>query len=146
MYHVTASSLPGFFFREPSRIFDPRKQDNAIARDKNKEAPSVDRGFLLCVQCRQIITAWVDRMEVGGSHRHTFANPHGIVFEIGCFSAAKGCGIAGPATDDFSWFTGYCWEIAYCRSCLTHLGWRFASGNTNGFYALILDRLVESGG
>jgi hypothetical protein len=84
-------------------------------------------------------------MEVEDAHHHTFANPHGMVFEIGCFLSAEGCVTLGPATDAFSWFKGYGWEIAYCRNCQTHLGWWFVSGGAHGFYALILDRLLESG-
>jgi hypothetical protein len=75
---------------------------------------------------------------------HTFANPHGIVFEIGCFGAVEGCGYAGPASDEFSWFKGFSWRVVVCVMCLTHLGWFFESRDGGNFHGLILDRLLFS--
>jgi len=72
----------------------------------------------------------------------SFANPHGIVFEIGCFTAVKGCGYVGPPSDEFSWFAGYDWRVAVCFMCLTHLGWFFSSAGKESFHGLILDRLI----
>ncbi len=117
--------------------------DNLI-KDKTEEKTSDDDKFILCRQCRQVITHPAERIEMAGSHRHTFANPHGIVYEIGCFRSARGCGYAGPTTDEFSWFKGFRWRIAVCRTCLTHLGWLFTSSGNAGFNGLILDRLIES--
>lgn len=99
--------------------------------------------FILCARCRRVITTTADRIIVNGTHIHTFANPHGIIFEIGCFQTAVGCAYQGPLTGDFSWFDGYEWKIAGCKTCLTHLGWLFASGAGGSFHGLILDRLVE---
>jgi hypothetical protein len=109
--------------------------------------PSVsddDGHYLLCSQCRHIITRPSERIAVNGAHRHTFANPHGIVYEIGCFRNAVGCGHTGPATDDFTWFNGYAWRVAICSRCLGHMGWLFVSGGGEQFYGLILDRLIET--
>ena len=97
---------------------------------------------ILCVQCQQKITNPEERITVEGAHRHTFANPSGIVYEIGCFQSAVGCGYAGEPTGEFTWFKGYQWRIAICRTCLTHLGWLFTSETGNSFAGLILDRLV----
>ena len=77
-----------------------------------------------------------------GAHQHTFANPGGIVYQIGCFQSAKGCAQTGPATDEFSWFKGFRWRIVVCRACLLHLGWVFISHARGHFYGLILDRLI----
>ena len=82
-------------------------------------------------------------MAMQGAHQHTFANPHGVVFEIGCFKNATGCGYAGAATDEFSWFAGYSWRICFCSMCLTHPGWLFTSNAGDGFHAFILDRILE---
>ncbi len=84
--------------------------------------------------------AW--RIEVHGSHVHTFANPHGLVFRIGCFSTAPGCVHADWESDDFTWFPGFSWSPAQCAGCGAHLGWRFSSGSS-AFHGLILDRLLE---
>jgi hypothetical protein len=104
-----------------------------------------EQEYILCRQCRQALCSPADRITMQGTHRHTFANPHGLVFEIGCFKNVKGCGYAGPATDEFTWFAGYSWRVCYCAMCLTHLGWIFGSGGGNIFHGLILDRLIEPG-
>lgn len=98
---------------------------------------------MLCSQCRAIITHASQRWAVNGTHQYTFANPHGLVFDIGCFRSAVGVVPVGPATDEFSWFRGFRWRVGLCRSCQSHMGWLF-SGGDNRFYGLILDRLVES--
>jgi hypothetical protein len=97
---------------------------------------------ILCRHCRHIITRPKERMEKNGAHRHTFANPHGIVFEIACFREAEGCGYRGSATGEFTWFAGYQWRVAVCGACITHLGWYFSSTGGDGFHGLIVDRLA----
>ena len=130
-----------YAFREPGK--GPHSSEGKPGVDeKPVELPSDGDTHLVCVQCLQIVTNTANKIIVDGAHSHTFANPHGIIFEIGCFGAAPGCGTTGPATDDFSWFRGYQWKIALCRRCLTHLGWQFISG-TGLFYGLISDRLME---
>ena len=96
---------------------------------------------IVCRACGFTICHPDDAIPMAGAHRHTFANPHGIVFEIGCFRNAPGCAGVGPATDDFTWFAGYRWRIAICAACHEHLGWRF-EGDSDSFHGLILDRLV----
>jgi ribosomal protein L37E len=113
--------------------------DPAMGRDG--KAPR-----LVCAQCGQPITAEHWRMAVAGAHCHVFANPHGQVFEIGCFSSAPGCAAMGPATPDFSWFSGTIWQIAVCASCGLHLGWRYIRDDGGAFYGLILDRLRQQAG
>jgi hypothetical protein len=112
----------------------------------SKSEEATDRGnFLLCKQCLQAITHRSHQIIVNGAHEHTFANPHGIVFEIGCFKSAIGCGYVGQPTDEFSWFKGFIWQVAVCGSCITHVGWLFTSSSIDSFIGLILDRIVESG-
>lgn len=122
--------------KQPSEIYD------SLAEDEVEEKTSDDEEYILCRQCLHVITSSADRIAVQGSHQHTFANPHGIVFEIGCFQSAIGCGYAGPASNEFTWFTGFNWRVAVCVSCLTHLGWLFISTGYESFHGLILDRLV----
>lgn len=85
------------------------------------------------------------RSVIGGSHAHVFANPGGLVFEIGCFQEAFGCRGEGPFVAEFSWFAGFAWQVAVCRACEAHLGWRYRplSGAAPGFWGLILSRLSE---
>ncbi len=94
-----------------------------------------------CARCAQVITHEHARIEVSGEHRHTFVNPHGLVFEIGCFDRAPGCAGVGPAEAFFSWFPGYAWRVVICRGCQAHLGWSY--GERPDFVGLILDRLCE---
>ncbi|MGM0452922.1 MAG: cereblon family protein [Thermodesulfobacteriota bacterium] len=113
--------------------------ESAEEKEVSNEAPS-----LICRQCGFPITIASERIAVDGAHYHTFANPHGIVFEIGCFQNARGCSTTGAPTDEFSWFSGYFWQIALCGSCLIHMGWRFCAPDRPDFFGLILDRLVDT--
>jgi hypothetical protein len=111
-------------------------------KEKARKATQSER-MLLCRRCGNPVTSPRYKIAMNGSHRHTYANPSGIVFEIGCFHSADGCGRVGAVSDEFSWFPGYGWQIVICRSCREHLGWFFStSGNT--FFGLILDRLIDS--
>lgn len=105
--------------------------------DRNPDAEEV----LLCRKCFQIVTTSGERINVNGSHHHSFANPHGIVFEIGCFRAAPGCRYSEESSSEFTWFAGFRWKVAVCRSCLSHLGWLFVSSNSS-FNGLILGNLI----
>lgn len=97
---------------------------------------------LYCIHCGKPITEEDQRIAIRSSHRHRFTNPHGLIFVIGCFASAPGCAQVGVATEEWTWFSGYAWQVALCRSCGVHLGWRYRSGSGDGFYGLILDRLV----
>lgn len=99
---------------------------------------------LRCRICRSKITETTARTEADGSHRHTFFNPHGHVFEIGCFARAPGCAVISEATTEFTWFPGRAWRIVVCRGCRAHMGWRFSPESAgSSFFGLILDMLVE---
>ena len=128
--------------REPGEKTGDAKLPAIVAEEADEKAPEESR-YILCRQCYHPVTSPNDRIAVQGAHHHTFANPHGIVFEIGCFKTADGCAYAGPASDEFTWFTGYSWRVCFCSMCLTHLGWLFVSLSGDGFHGLILDRLIE---
>jgi hypothetical protein len=97
---------------------------------------------ILCRSCRRVITHPDERIQMQGAHEHTFANPHGIVFHIGCFRSAMGCGYLGEPTAEFTWFRGFAWRVALCANCLINVGWLFASPGGERFHGLILDRLI----
>ena len=128
--------------RQPGETESPGELA-ALAEEPETEETDPEDDRLLCRNCMTVITAESRRIAVDGAHCHTFANPHGIVFEIGCFQFAPGCAVAGPPTDEFSWFPPHFWQVAVCGSCLSHLGWRFSSTQGTGFFGLILDRLVK---
>ena len=137
-------SPPIRILRQPGDGPGRGRQLDAESAEQEAELPEED-AFIVCRQCRHAITRNEERFSIQGAHRHTFANPHGIVFEIGCFRNAKGCGYAGVASDDFSWFAGYSWRVCFCTMCLTHLGWIFSLKGGHIFHGLILDRLIEPG-
>ena len=74
--------------------------------------------------------------------------PHGLAFIIALFAEAPGCQAEGEATEYFSWFPGYAWQVAHCRGCRAHLGWTFlcigppGPGEPAELHGLIVDRLV----
>ncbi len=100
---------------------------------------------ILCGFCGHAITNASSRVQVAGSHDHTFANPHGIVYKIGCFGSAPGCHGLGAESSEFAWFAGHSWTVQVCGRCGQHLGWSFRSAAQH-FYGLILERLVEAPG
>jgi len=107
--------------------------------------PSEDEGgasVLACAGCLQAITTAAARTAVGGAHEHTFANPAGFQFRIGCFAHASGCQADGEPSTYWSWFAGYAWQVERCSACGEHLGWLFR-GEGHSFHGLVLDRLVE---
>ncbi|MBW2432577.1 MAG: hypothetical protein JRF36_03170 [Deltaproteobacteria bacterium] len=128
--------------RERSRKKDGRSTPELVEKEAPEQEPEEEE-YILCRQCSQAITRPAERITVQGSHQHTFANPHGIVFEIGCFKTARGCGYAGPPSFEFTWFSGYAWRVCYCTMCLTHLGWIFIADSGDIFHGFILDRLIE---
>ncbi len=112
--------------------------------DEQEEPEDTENGrHLVCAGCHNPITHSRYRIAREGQHTHVFFNPHGLVFEIGCFSNASGCLQAGQTTSEFSWFPGYAWQIALCSACGLHLGWRFQSKEGDGFYGFILSCLLE---
>jgi len=138
---ITNNTATGYLFRQPSEKFDD-EEPGYMVEDETKEKESDTGKFILCRRCHQVITSPDERIEMQGAHQHTFANPHGIVYHIGCFKSAAGCGYAGSASDEFSWFKGYSWRVAVCGSCLLHLGWLFISPGSESFNGLILDHLI----
>lgn len=123
-------------------------EDICVSSDPKTEEK--DDPVIVCRNCSGLVTRPEHRIEINGGFIHTFANPHGQVFEIGCFSSAQGCVKASESTDEFSWFKGYVWAIGLCRNCHIQIGWVFLPTGAKGspmenqsvFYGLILDKLV----
>ncbi|WP_457551863.1 cereblon family protein [Desulfobacula sp.] len=117
------------------------KQDIDLATRKQTDTLSKEEEIITCAFCNNYITDLACQMIVNDSFYHTFANPHGCVFEIGCFSDAKGCIYGSISSNEFSWFLGFSWQIGVCNHCSTHLGWVFSS-ESDRFYGLILEKLI----
>ena len=126
------------WFKTPAA---PEKEvDTAPGSDDQAEV--VAERLILCRECLFPITREEEQNEWAGSRQHTFANPAGIVFTIGCFDVAEGCAPVGPASEEFTWFPGFAWRVGICRGCLTHLGWHFDAPSGAAFWGLILDHLI----
>lgn len=113
---------------------------DSVTTEKD-EHESADQKALICKVCQLPITSSNESLEKGGKHLHTFFNPAGIVYEIGCFRRAPGCQVYGESSGEFAWFKGYSWQVAYCRSCQQHLGWMFSGDDA--FFGLIANKLIE---
>ena len=111
---------------------------NELHRIQKKES----RGRLYCRECGRFVAYERERIDMAGSHIHSFTNPHGQRYCIGCFSNAPGCLEIGQDTEEFTWFKGYAWRAVLCASCYGHLGWVFNSEKGNRFFGLILRQLL----
>jgi hypothetical protein len=118
-----------------------RPDSDQLVQDRD-ESETGQRRALLCRACQAPITTSVERLEKQGKHLHTFFNPAGIVYEIGCFRRAPGCHAYGVPSSEFAWFPGYSWQVVYCRSCQQHLGWKFIADD--GFFGLVVNQLIEN--
>lgn len=127
------------------QFFDPQ---NAKKRKEDVDTRLAEKARqekrLFCAACRHPVTHQDERISVQGGHEHTFTNPHGVVYRIGCFREAAGCTAIGAATTEDTWFKGYAWSVAVCAHCRAHLGWCF---QTEGeyFHGLIANRLTSAG-
>ncbi|MDJ0764668.1 MAG: cereblon family protein [Myxococcota bacterium] len=110
--------------------------------DEAQSPVSFLRSGLHCAICGHVVTSSDQRVDVGGGHAHTFANPGGYIFHIGCFRTVPGCLISDEESTSFTWFSGYAWSFAACARCSGHLGWQFRSPSDR-FFGLVLSRLIE---
>jgi len=123
--------------KEVSPAKDTRREPEDQAGDPSYKTK------IICTQCRGLITFREAAREVAGKNEHTFSNPYGILFHVSCFQMAPGCLATGKTSGDFSWFPGHRWQVAICRGCQVHNGWRFVSGEGQ-FFALITDKITEA--
>uniref|UniRef100_A0A7E4URH1 CULT domain-containing protein n=1 Tax=Panagrellus redivivus TaxID=6233 RepID=A0A7E4URH1_PANRE len=117
-------------------------------------------GELICRLCGQKVTEASELTEVPTkSAAHSFrqnilgqdvlvqrlVNPSHIQFDV--IAAEKAiAGLQGPAYSSDTWFPGYRWTAAVCKTCRTHIGWHFqapAPSSLKNFYGLVLDSLVS---
>ncbi len=108
--------------------------------DEETDSSEREDEVILCAACDHEITSHRHKTAIDGGFEHSFVNPAGIMYQIGCFEQASGVTELGEESDEFSWFPGYTWQVVVCRECTTHLGWAYWSGD-HSFYGLILPRL-----
>jgi len=116
------------------------KQYSDLLTETKTDTMSEEDEIITCVFCNNHITDPSKQIIINNSFHHVFANPHGLIFEIGCFSDAKGCVPGSIASTEFSWFFRFSWKIGVCNQCSSHLGWIFSS-ESDRFYGLILEKL-----
>lgn len=137
-----------FSAREPTPPLEAFKGDKSRYETIEKQSSQKERERdrpkkpILCRFCGHRITDTRYKIEVNGAHHHTFSNPDGIVFRIGCFALANGCMNRGTPTFEFTWFSGFAWRFSLCANCHAHLGWFYQGGNQS-FFGLILAHIVE---
>ena len=108
----------------------------------SKETSLEEEEKLYCAACGTWITSGPWRISVQGDHEHTFFNPAGQIFRVGCFKEAPGARAVGLASTEFTWFKRHSWQTAFCGACGEHLGWRFAGDLF--FFCLILKKLTPN--
>jgi hypothetical protein len=111
-----------------------------LSREETEE--DGPRNSLLCKACGNEITASEFGIHRHGRFEHTFENPAGYSYRLGCFSAAWNCLLHGAPTHAHTWFPGFRWRFCACGRCGLHLGWHYDSG-AESFFGLILDNLVR---
>ncbi|XP_050419400.1 protein cereblon [Patella vulgata] len=60
-----------------------------------------------------------------------FVNPAGHVHETLTIYNVQNIQLIGRSSTEHSWFPGYSWKIAQCRSCANHMGWKFKATHKN---------------
>jgi hypothetical protein len=133
----------------PARLLLRGREERPSEAADSDANPNPEKDFeepadLVCARCAEPVTSDAEWMEVGGARQHTFANPHGFFFRIGCFARARALQARGLWSDEWSWFPPCSWQIRVCARCDEHLGWAFRS-EARSFFGLILDRLRRLG-
>lgn len=85
---------------------------------------------LCCSQCGYVLSLRSSIFTVPGAEgmAGAYVNPHGIVHEtitVSQLFPSASVLLQGSASTQDSWFPGFAWTIAYCPTCINHLGWRF---------------------
>ncbi|KAI3738030.1 hypothetical protein L2E82_28048 [Cichorium intybus] len=81
-----------------------------------------------CKSCQTIIASRSDMLVMSSDGPlGAYVNPSGYVHEIMTLLKANGLALLGVPTEEYSWFPGYAWTIAYCATCEYQMGWLFTA-------------------
>lgn len=81
-----------------------------------------------CKSCQTIIASRSDMLVMSSDGPlGAYVNPSGYVHEIMTLLKANGLALLGVPTEEYSWFPGYAWTIAYCATCEYQMGWLFTT-------------------
>ena len=125
------------------RVYDDAQRD----RDAHVDEREGSEGRLLCRDCGELITSReLAFCADGEGAERVFFNPAGLVMRILTVRHARGLGLVGARTDEFTWFAGYCWQVAICAACGQHLGWLYEAvgeREPTAFWGLLVERLID---
>ncbi len=124
-------------------MYDDALRDREVRIDDGEGS----EGRLRCRDCRALITSREQAFCADGEQpERVFFNPAGLVMRVLTVRHARGLGLVGGRTDDFTWFAGYSWQVAICAACGQHLGWLYeAMGERTpvAFWGLLIERLID---
>lgn len=140
---ITAEKCPSKARQKSKKCKKSTAAIPTVTEETEETDDTLDGEALICTNCGSIITFSSERVDINGAFNHSFANPHGLFFEISCFKNAPGCICSNESSSEFTWFPGFSWRVAACQSCLNHLGWLFSSAK-NHFYGLISANLTTA--
>ena len=124
---------------------DPPPDGSAALPAEVAEQRTAGESWLVCKACGSFVAERRARVNMDGAHVHTFINPAGAIYRVGCFSDAPGLRAIGEASGLWTWFPGFEWQVGICRACYEHLGWSYRNSRAR-FVALIMDKVAERGG
>jgi len=136
-HNIPAKLRTLYLFREDRGGSGPDSQSQSAPEETTKD----EEEKLYCTRCATWITSGPWRISVQDGHEHTFFNPAGVIFQVGCFKEAPGARAIGIPSDEFTWFKGHHWQAGLCSGCKEHLGWLFTGDSA--FYCLILKKLTS---
>jgi len=119
------------------KISDWQPDTQTEKKQKKKFRPAIR-----CAFCNYVVTSKDEAISMAGQHRHVFTNPGGVTFEIAMYQKAD-CVQHGFATTEHTWFSGCAWQIALCSNCKSHLGWCYTRADSDSFYGLICEYIIE---
>ncbi len=127
----------------PVYLFERESSTDKKTQVNHKQQDILEHGKAVrCAYCKTVITYQGNAEQVQGKHVHSFINPGGFEFTIGCYRRAW-CKIMGLPMLEWSWFKPYTWQYALCPQCQELLGWFYHNAPDNSsFYGLILDRII----
>lgn len=83
-----------------------------------------------CRSCQTLIANRSDMLVMSSEGPlGAYVNPSGYVHEIMTLLKASGLALIGVPTEEYSWFPGYAWTVAYCATCEYQMGWLFTATN-----------------
>ncbi|KAL8259550.1 hypothetical protein R6Q59_027503 [Mikania micrantha] len=83
-----------------------------------------------CRSCQTLIANRSDMLVMStDGPLGAYVNPSGYVHEIMTLLKASGLTLHGVPSEEYSWFPGYAWTIAYCATCEYQMGWLFTATN-----------------